>query len=100
MIGADGEIGGYTLANIFVAPELAGAKQRDFALSLGPALVTELVPVDPRWDELVAYAALNTRLRPGDLLIVDSGPPGDGLRPGDLCQIETAEIGALRNTIV
>src|SRR5471032_3314119 len=32
MIGADDEIGGYTLANIFVAPELIDAKQRDFAL--------------------------------------------------------------------
>src|SRR5471032_88047 len=36
VIGAEGEIGGYTLANIFVAAELAGAKQRDFAISIGP----------------------------------------------------------------
>ncbi|HWB23721.1 MAG TPA: fumarylacetoacetate hydrolase family protein [Gaiellaceae bacterium] len=101
VIGAEGEIGGYTLANVFVAPELAGAKQRDFALSLGPVVVTDLAPVlDPAWDELVAHAALNTRLRPGDLLIVDGGPAGDGLRPGDTAQVETAEIGVLRNTIV
>jgi hypothetical protein len=100
MIGADGAIGGYTLANIFVAPELAGAKKRDFALSIGPVLVTELTPARPPWEEIVAYAALNTRLRPGDLLIVDSGFGTDGLSPGDTCETETAGIGLLRNTLV
>jgi hypothetical protein len=100
VIGADEGIGGYTLVNIFVAPELTGPKQRDFAISVGPVLVTELVTVERSWEELVAQAALNTHLRPGDLLIVDSGPQGDALRPGDPCQIEADEIGILRNTIV
>jgi hypothetical protein len=100
LVGAEGEIGGYTLANIFVAPELAGAKQRDFAISIGPVVATELVPVTPSWEEIVAHAALNTRLRPGDLLIVDAGPRGDALRPGDSCQVEAEEIGVLRNTVV
>jgi hypothetical protein len=99
VIGADEQIGGYTLANVFVAPELTGSKQRDFAISVGPVLVTELVPVEPGWDEIVAHAALNTRLRPGDLLIVDAGPRGDALRPGDSCQVEHDAIGVLRNTI-
>ncbi len=104
VIGAEGAIGGYTLANILVAPELAGAKQRDFALSLGPVLVTELprnaLPFEPRWAEIVAHAALNTRLRPGDLLIVDTAPDCHEVRPGESCQIENDEIGVLRNTIV
>lgn len=100
VVGAEGEIGGYTLANILVAPELSGAKQRDFAISIGPVVVTELVRALPSWEELVAHAASNTRLRPGDLLIVDGGPRGDELRPGDPCQIEIDEIGVLRNTIV
>jgi hypothetical protein len=100
LIGAEGGIGGYTIANIFVAPELAGAKQRDFALAIGPVVVTELTPAEGRWDEVVAYAQLNTRLRPGDLLISDSGFGGDPLRPGDTCQVETERIGVLRNTIV
>jgi hypothetical protein len=99
VIGADEEIGGYTLANIFVAPELTGPKQRDFAISVGPVLVTELVTVERSWEELAAHAARNTHLRPGDLLIVDSGPRGDALRPGDPCQIEADAIGVLRNTI-
>lgn len=100
VVGADETIGGYTLANIFVAPELAGAKQRDFAISIGPVVVTDLVPVTPSWEEIVASAQLNTLLRPGDLLIVDAGPRGDALRRGDACRVETPEIGILRNTIV
>jgi 2-keto-4-pentenoate hydratase/2-oxohepta-3-ene-1,7-dioic acid hydratase in catechol pathway len=116
VIGADNTIGGYTLANTWLAPDLPGAKSRDFALSLGPVVVTELgrcvlrasvggrdsyaeATVEPHWDELVAHAALNTRLRPGDLLIVDAGPCGFELRPGDVAQIEADEIGVLRNRI-
>jgi hypothetical protein len=99
VIGAEGQIGGYMLANVLVAPELAGAKQRDFALSVGPVLVTELVAANPPWAEIVAHATLNTRLRPGDILIVDSGL-GQELRPGDGCQIENELIGVLRNSFV
>ncbi len=99
VIGADETIGGYTLANILVAPELVGAKQRDFAISVGPAVVTDVPPPGLPWDELVAQARLNTRLRPGDLLIVDSGPAGDPIRPGGSCRVEDEAIGALRNTI-
>jgi Fumarylacetoacetate (FAA) hydrolase family len=103
-IGDEGGIGGYTLANVLVAPELTGAKQRDFALSIGPVLVTELpegaLPFEPRWAEIVAEATRNTRLRPGDLLIVDAGPGGPDLHPGDTFQVEAGEIGVLRNTFV
>ena len=116
VIGAEGAIGGYTLTNVLVAPELHGAKQRDFALSTGPVVVTELgscvlrtsrpgaeaqaeTTLEPRWEEIVAHAGLNTRLRPGDLLIVDTGPSGDELRPGDVCQVEAEEIGVLRNRV-
>ena len=102
MIGADETIGGYTLANILVAPELHGAKQRDFAISLGPVVVTDLpgAEVEPSWAELVAHARLNTRLRPGDVLIVDTGRGGEGVKRGDACWLEADGIGVLRNTIV
>ena len=49
MIGADGAIGGFTLANDWTARDLERAerasgfgpsKSKDFALSLGPVLVT------------------------------------------------------------
>lgn len=116
VIGADGAVGGYTLANTWVAPDLPGAKNRDFALSIGPAVVTELgrcelhtsvkgrdegvgAWLEPQWDELVAHAALNTRLRPGDLLIVDGGWCGFELKPGDVVELEAEAIGILRNRI-
>ena len=39
-IGADGAIGGFTVANIWTARDLPGAKSWDFAISTGPVLVT------------------------------------------------------------
>ena len=117
MIGAESAIGGYTLANTWLAPDLPGAKSRDFALSIGPAIVTELdgcvlrgsmagreshceATLEPEWNEIVAHAVRNTRLRPGDLLIVDTGPGGFELRPGDVVELEADEIGVLRNRVV
>jgi hypothetical protein len=70
IIGADGTIGGFTPLVEWVAPQLQGAKQRDFALMLGPVVTTpdEAVPAGIDWDRLVAHATENTRLFPGDLL--------------------------------
>ena len=130
MIGAEGAIAGFTLANRWTARDLARAeraagygpsKSGDFALSLGPVLVTpdefdghvllarvngeERFGADLRelvhpWSELAAHAAVNTSLRAGDLLIastsIAAGPP---LAPGDLVEIELDEIGVLRNRV-
>jgi hypothetical protein len=54
----------------WVAPQLHGAKQRDFALTLGPVVTTpdEGVPPGVDWERLVAYAALNTHLLAGDVI--------------------------------
>jgi hypothetical protein len=70
VIGADGAIGGFTPLVEWVAPRLRGAKQRDFALTLGPLVTTpdEEVPPGADWERLVAIAAENTRLYPGDLI--------------------------------
>lgn len=70
IIGADGRIGGFTPLVEWTTSELAGEKSRDFALGLGPVVTTpdEEVPPGVAWDELVALAALNTRLYPGDVL--------------------------------
>jgi fumarylacetoacetate (FAA) hydrolase len=118
MIGADGAVAGYTLANPWFAPGLPGAKQHDFALSIGPALVTELGGLTirdtiaghadvaetlfeaPDWDALAAHAARNTRLRPGDLLVIDLGPGVDRLKHGDTVELSHDEIGVLRNRVV
>jgi hypothetical protein len=70
IIGAGGAIGGFTPLVEWVAPRLSGAKQRDFSLTLGPVVTTpdEDVPPGIDWERLVAYAAENTRLYPGDVI--------------------------------
>src|SRR5438270_4747842 len=109
---------------------LGPAKGKDFATSLGPILVTvdefdgssatmiarvngaersrgELGDMHFSWDELVAQAARNTVLRPGDVLgsgTVGTGcilEHGDGrwLQPGDVVELEVEGIGVLRNTV-
>jgi 2-keto-4-pentenoate hydratase/2-oxohepta-3-ene-1,7-dioic acid hydratase in catechol pathway len=100
VIGADGAVGGYTLVNDWVAPELTGAKARDFATSLGPVVVTpEEFPSGGDWTPLVEHAARGTRLYPGD--IIAAGTMRDGpYVPGDLVELEFAGIGVLRNRVV
>jgi PAS domain-containing protein len=70
IIGADGAIGGFTPLVEWVAPAFQGAKQRDFALTLGPVVTTpdEGTPTGVDWERLVAHAAENTTLYPGDLI--------------------------------
>jgi len=67
VIGLDGAIGGWTGLAEVCAPELEPPKDRDFALVLGPVVDTELADGFD-WEAARAYAELNTRLRPGDLL--------------------------------
>jgi len=109
---------------------LGPAKGKDFATSLGPVLVTtdefdgtngemvarvngdersrgNLSTMYHSWDSLVAQAARNTVLRPGDVLgsgTVGSGcilEHGDGrwLQRGDVVELEIEGIGVLRNRI-
>src|SRR5205809_4823485 len=107
---------------------LGPAKGKDFATSLGPILVTadefdgsratmvarvngeersrgELGDMYFSWEQLVAQAARNTVLCPGDVLgsgTVGTGcilEHGDGrwLRSGDVLELEVEGIGVLRN---
>ena len=70
IIGADGAIGGFTPLVEWTAPQLPGEKSRDFALALGPVVTTpdEVEPGGADWERLVAHAAENTRLYPGDVI--------------------------------
>jgi hypothetical protein len=68
VIGLDGSIGGWTGVGDWRAPGLAPPKDRDFALLLGPVVETELAD-DFDWEAARSLAELNTRLRPGDLLV-------------------------------
>jgi len=110
---------------------LGPAKGKDFATSFGPVLVTvdeldgssgemiarvngeersrgNLSAMYHRWDAIVAAAARNTELRPGDL--IGSGTVGNGcilehgdgrwLQRGDVVELEIEGIGVLRNRIV
>ncbi len=103
VIGAEGAIGGFTVANDWTARDLdrverssgfGPSKSKDFAFSLGPVLVSadefegnllvarvngeERFGADLRelvhpWPELAAHAGRNTVLRPGDVLVAAAG---------------------------
>jgi hypothetical protein len=118
VIGADGEIGGFTCLAEWRGRGLMPPKDRDFALGLGPVVVTpdELdsraidvaVRVDAAeglrgqaaldWNGARDLAAEGTRLYPGDLL---AGPAlGEvAVAPGSAVAIELAGIGALTATV-
>ena len=109
---------------------LGPSKGKDFATSLGPIVVTpdefdgssgtmvarvngeersrgELRDMHHSWETVVAHAARNTRLLPGDVLgsgTVGTGcilEHGDGrwLQRGDVVELEVDGIGILRNTV-
>jgi fumarylacetoacetate (FAA) hydrolase len=139
VIGADGEIGGFTVLNDWSARDiqrkemrvgLGPAKAKDFAISLGPVLVTadefdgshavmtarvngeersrgNLADLYHPWSAILAQAARNTELRPGD--VIGSGTVGGGcilehddgrwLAVGDVVELEVEGIGILRNRV-
>src|SRR5436305_13216963 len=109
---------------------LGPAKGKDSATSLGPVAVTpdelgdlrlemvarvngeersrgSLGDMHHSWDAILARAALNTRLLPGE--VIGSGTVGTGcilelgdgrwLEPGDVVELEVQGIGVLRNTV-
>ena len=100
VLGAGGAIGGFTLLTEFHAPQLPGAKARDFAIALGPVVLTpdELESAGD-WDPLIEHVGRNTRLYSGD--VVAAG--GELLGPfhaGDLVEVGFEPIGTLRNPVV
>jgi 2-keto-4-pentenoate hydratase/2-oxohepta-3-ene-1,7-dioic acid hydratase in catechol pathway len=120
IIGADEQIAGYTIVNDWAAPGLDGPKRNDFAISLGPVVVTPdefsgadavvvarvnaeesvrgSVELPHSWEELREYAGRNTRLLPGDVLglaLIAGGPTCSG----DDLELEVEGIGVLRNAI-
>jgi fumarylacetoacetate (FAA) hydrolase len=119
VIGAEGAIGGFTVMNDWTAPDLGPVKEKDFATSLGPVVVTPdefdgsrasfVVRVDGDvvdkgalhpgdWPALVANAARNTRLLPGDVIAV-GGTERFPVRRGETAELEVAGIGVLHNLV-
>jgi fumarylacetoacetate (FAA) hydrolase len=139
VIGAEGQIGGFTIMNDWSARDvqrqemrlgLGPAKGKDFATSLGPVVVTpdelgdlslemvarvngeersrgNLGSIYHSWESIVARAASNTALVPGD--VIGSGTVGSGcilehgdgrwLQPGDEVELEVEGLGVLRNRV-
>jgi hypothetical protein len=98
VVGADGSVGAYTLLVEWTAPQLRGTKRRDFALSLGPVALTPDELPGMRLEPLLAEAARNTRLFPGDLVAA----PGEELPPvraGDRFETALEPFGALCNRV-
>lgn len=99
VVGAAGAIGGFTGANAWSAPDLPGAKSYDFGLSLGPVLVTpDEYRAGPEWESRLESAALNTALRPGELLVAGLGG-GSPVSRGDVVEVSVEAIGVLRNPV-
>jgi hypothetical protein len=100
VIGA-GIIGGFTLMNDWVSPSLAGAKAKDFAISLGPVVVTpdEFSGGDLDWATLLDHAELNTRFFPGDVIAGPVRHRGGPVGAGDSVELSHPVIGSLRNDV-
>ncbi len=108
VIGAEGAIGGFTLLAEWRAPGVQPPKDRDFALGLGPVVVTPEEPGahDARnafpefdWVAAVESAAARTVLYPGDIV---AGPPSDpleDLEAGAGISIDVDGIGVLEQRV-
>jgi 2-keto-4-pentenoate hydratase/2-oxohepta-3-ene-1,7-dioic acid hydratase in catechol pathway len=95
----DGGIGGFTLMLEWHAPQLQGTKTRDFAISLGPTVVTpdELATAGD-WAPLVEHVSRNTRLYPGDVIAAGGELLGP-FRAGDVVEAGFEPIGVLRSAV-
>jgi hypothetical protein len=102
VIAAEGAIGGFTVLAEWRAEGVAQPKDRDFALGLGPVVVTPdtcSLPADGfDWAAAVQLAALGTALFPGDIL---AGPPVERVvgEFGDVVEVEIDGLGALEQRL-
>ena len=117
VIGAEGRVGGYSLFAEWRSAGGVPPKDRDFALGLGPVVVTpdaldptqeavvvrvggverlraELPPFD--WEAAVAFASAGTALRPGDVLAGPCAHSVDSV--AGPVEIDLTGIGVLAQT--
>jgi hypothetical protein len=120
VIGAAGALAGFTAFADWRRPGLEPPKDRDFALGLGPVVVTQdeldpdgleaVVRVDGvehlhgslsefDWEAAHDHVAEGTVLRPGDLIAGPTAGDVDGLAQGSV-DLEVEGIGVLRHTLV
>ena len=119
VVGADGALGGLTILAEWRDPRRPPPKDRDFALGLGPLLVTRdalepdgaegVVRVGGEerlrahfggfdWDAARELAAVGTALRPGDLV---AGPALGvvGVEAGSSVEVDVDGIGVLAQSV-
>jgi hypothetical protein len=98
VVGAGGEIGGFTLLAEWRATGLTPPKDRDFALGLGPVVVTRDAAEAAGgfdWAAALAFAASGTALYPGDILAAPASDP-IAVAPGETAEVAIDWIGSLQ----
>jgi hypothetical protein len=100
VIGAEGVIAGFTILADWRARGVRAPKDRDFALGLGPLVVTadEVSPTDFDWSAAIALAASGTTLSPGDVV---AGPilESHDVEPGAIVRLEVDGVGVLEQRV-
>ena len=120
VIGTEGAVGGFTVLADWRDPSLLPPKDRDFALGLGPVVVTpdELdgeqiafaVRLDGEerlrasfsgfdWKAARDLAAASTALQLGDILAAPEPARVEGIGAGQRVEIEVDGIGSLRQSV-
>jgi hypothetical protein len=119
VIGAGGAIGGFTILAEWRAPELQPPKDRDFALALGPVVVTpDEAPAAPEgtvrvfddvvlragfggfdWAAARAHAAADTTLFPGDILAAPAPGVVEAVEIATVVHVEIDGLGAFWQTV-
>ena len=101
VVGAGEEIGGFTVLAEWRDPGRTPPKDRDFALGLGPCVVTpdEFADTDGfDWGAATTLAAARTHLYPGDVL---AGPAREvrEAEAGDAVSVTVEGIGTLEQRV-
>jgi 2-keto-4-pentenoate hydratase/2-oxohepta-3-ene-1,7-dioic acid hydratase in catechol pathway len=119
VVGDRGEIGGFTILADWRAPQLPRPKDRDFALGLGPFVVTpDEAPGSPSgtvrvfedivleggsaafsWPAARDFAAADTVLKPGDILAGPALGVVEGVEPGSVIRVEIDGLGVLSQSV-
>jgi Fumarylacetoacetate (FAA) hydrolase family len=119
VIADRGEIGGFTIFADWRAPDLPPPKDRDFALGLGPLLVTpDEALAEPavtvrvfgdvvvressrafNWTAARDVAAAGTTLKPGDVLAGPACGVAEGIEPATVLHVEVEGIGVLTQSV-
>ena len=108
VIGAEGAIGGFTALAEWRAPRVQPPKDRDFALGLGPVVVTPDEPnlhdarqafPDFDWVAAIQLAAAGTVLYPGDIVAGPASRPLEDIDVGASVSIAIDGIGTLEQSV-